>query len=329
MFYVYQVNNCRGAFFMPEDDAATIIHLKHFYLTKAHPNKSIFYIDPKHVHPIDLSIDHLYYGQQHWHAVHMLLEHGDQQHWVLRDLKLSAKHYHIQARGAWWFYEKRMMTNLKGVMRFDHLSHLLAPRPIAHVVDSRWGALHFDLRWLKAPYQLTIAQATGNLALQLHDGKITHLNRTTKEKIRLGKLLSILSLQTLPRRLTLDFSDLSHQGFNFDKFDGNFHLKQGQLSIDHAALESTIAYVQLLGSVDLIKKLYHLELRITPYVTASLPIVATLAGGPVVGVITWLANKLITHEMRKIFCVYLSFGWPMAITAYRASKFRNEKIISS
>ena len=277
-----------------------MVRLKHCSMIPSSASGPVFTVHPQHLRPMDVRIDRLYYGQKHWHNVHVLLERGGAHHWLLSDVSLEGKHYTLKSTGDWWFNGNKMATDLKGVLRFKYLSQLLAPWPISHVVESRWGQLGFNLHWPQPPYHTTLAKAHGRLSLQLHDGKITHLNHSAEEKIALGKLLSILSLQTLPRRLTLDFSDLSHQGFNFDKFSGDFHLQHGQLTIDQAALESPIAYVQLLGSVNLLQRLYHVQLRITPYVTASLPIVATLAGGPVAGIITWVANKLLTHEMRHI-----------------------------
>ncbi len=59
--------------------------------------------------------------------------------------------------------------------------------------------------------------------LGLQNGRITNLSPETEDKLGLGKLLSILSLQTIPRRLTLDFSDLANPGYSFDVFKGNFY----------------------------------------------------------------------------------------------------------
>ena len=44
----------------------------------------------------------------------------------------------------------------------------------------------------------------------------------------IAKLLGVLSLQSLPRRLTLDFRDIFQQGFAFDGIDGDVKIGQGQ-----------------------------------------------------------------------------------------------------
>ncbi|MCV4626702.1 hypothetical protein OFC18_31995, partial [Escherichia coli] len=43
----------------------------------------------------------------------------------------------------------------------------------------------------------------------------------------IAKLAGILSLQSLPRRLTLDFRDVFQEGFAFDAFTGDVRIESG------------------------------------------------------------------------------------------------------
>ena len=43
----------------------------------------------------------------------------------------------------------------------------------------------------------------------------------------IGKLLSVVSLQTLPKVVTLDFTDIFSQGFAFDQISGNIEIAHG------------------------------------------------------------------------------------------------------
>ena len=72
------------------------------------------------------------------------------------------------------------------------------------------------------------------------------------------------------------------------------------MSTNNAYLDGPVSYVGMKGSLDLDNKLYNLKLQITPHITASLPIVATIAGGPIAGIATWIASKIINQGMRKV-----------------------------
>ena len=67
------------------------------------------------------------------------------------------------------------------------------------------------------PNSFDLDKLNGAANIKASYGVITKLDKDTQDKVGFGKVLSILSLQTLPRRLTLDFSDLSNKGFSFDK----------------------------------------------------------------------------------------------------------------
>ncbi|MEJ1959114.1 MAG: AsmA-like C-terminal region-containing protein [Nitrosomonadales bacterium] len=66
-----------------------------------------------------------------------------------------------------------------------------------------------------------------------------------------GKLLSILSLQALPKRITLDFTDVFSNGFAFDSIKGTAQIKQGVLTSDNFSISGSSAKVTMLGQVGL------------------------------------------------------------------------------
>lgn len=116
----------------------------------------------------------------------------------------------------------------------------------------------------------------------------------------MGKLLSILSLQTIPRRLKLDFSDLAQKGYSFDIFKGSFQIHQGVMNTDDSYIDGPVAFGRMSGDLDLINHLYDLDLRIFPYITASLPLVATIVGSPIAGAAVWAVSSLASKGMQKI-----------------------------
>ena len=171
---------------------------------------------------------------------------------------------------------------------------------ISPAIDSKRGEMKFKLNWPTSPLNVSLATANGSVKIKLRKGRITHLSSEAEEKIGMGKLLSILSLQTLPRRISLDFSDLSQSGYSFDDLQGKFVLNQGRATTKDARLDGPVAFASMRGSIDMAKKTYQVRLKVSPHVTSSLPLVATLAGGPIVGAVTWVADKVISKEIGNV-----------------------------
>jgi uncharacterized protein YhdP len=81
---------------------------------------------------------------------------------------------------------------------------------------------------------------------------------------------------------------------------GSFQLTNGSAYTTDAFLEGTEAGVHVRGKIGLAEKDYNLKLKIFPNVTSSLPLVATIAAGPIAGVATWAVDKIFSHQVKKI-----------------------------
>jgi uncharacterized protein YhdP len=62
---------------------------------------------------------------------------------------------------------------------------------------------------------LASAQPDGKMEVRVTSGQFTQLEPGV------GRLLGVLSLQALPRRITLDFRDVFSEGFAFDRISGS------------------------------------------------------------------------------------------------------------
>ena len=97
----------------------------------------------------------------------------------------------------------------------------------------------------------------------------------------------------------IDFSDLSNEGFTFDKFKADVKLHHGNASLQGATVDGPVAHLEFSGNINLAKKGYNVLLTVAPKITSSLPVVATIAGGPIAGAVTWAANKLLHKQVEK------------------------------
>ena len=83
-------------------------------------------------------------------------------------------------------------------------------------------------------------------------------------------------------------------------FKGHFTLADGLLKTNDALMDGPIALIQMNGGLNVLDRWYDLELQVYPYITASLPVVASIAGGPLAGVATWAASHVINKGMQQV-----------------------------
>lgn len=246
--------------------------------------------------------------------------------WQLDYCKIKTPSYQLTATGQWHQDNQVNQTQISVDMQINDLAGSLKRWHISPVVESSLGQIELKGTWPGSYTDFALNKIRGTMALYFKHGRITNLSSETEEKLGLGKLLSILSLQTIPRRLKLDFSDLKNDGYSFDILKGSFEVRDGAISTQDSYIDGPVAYASMKGSLDLARQLYDVDLQVSPHITASLPIVATIAGGPVAGVATWVASKIINQGMQKIraYTYKISGPWKQPVVQ-QVSIFRKEK----
>lgn len=264
---------------------------------------------PEQIPNLNLRIDNFSVGDLQIGTITLKTQSSPGQ-WLIKYCKIDTPFYQFNIEGSWNQKGKNNYSKMQVKLHMSDLAKSLERWQITPAIDAGKGDLEFRGGWNGSIYDFSLPSLKGTMYLQLKNGRITHLSPETEEKLGLGKLLSILSLQTIPRRLKLDFSDLSHQGYSFDIFKGNFIINNGIMGTQDSYIDGPVAYASMKGDLDLVRRLYDLNLKISPHITASLPIVATIAGGPLAGLAAWVANKIINQSMQKIIAYSYKVSGP-------------------
>ena len=105
-------------------------------------------------------------------------------------------------------------------------------------------------------------------------------------------MFGMLSIQTLPRRLLLDFSDVFKAGFGFDRLKGTFTIEDGDAYTNNLYMEGPAARVDIAGRTGLALQNYDQLVTVTPHVAETLPVLGILTATPQVGAAILAIQKL-------------------------------------
>ena len=120
-----------------------------------------------------------------------------------------------------------------------------------------------------------------------------------KIKPGVGRLFGLLTLQSLPRRLTLDFKDLFSEGFAFDEISATAEINNGIMRSNDFFMTGPAAETEIKGETNLKTETQNLRVKVVPHITDSVSL-AALAGGPLAGAAAWLAQKILKDPLNKI-----------------------------
>lgn len=213
--------------------------------------------------------------------------------WRIEKLQISNPDSLLSAEGEWrnWKHNPNTRVNLKWDIK--DIGKTLDRFGYPGMVKGGDANLTGQLKWAGSPHEFNIAGLGGNLQLEARHGQFL------KIQPGVGRLLSIVSLQSLPRRLTLDFRDIFSSGFSFDKISGNLQIDRGIMKTDDFRMEGSSAKVAISGETDLDKGTQRLRIQVTPSISDSLSL-AAFAGGPVVGAAAFIAQKILKDPFSKL-----------------------------
>lgn len=242
---------------------------------------------------LDVIADELTIAQLKLGRLELLAAKKDQD-WRIEKLRLANPEAQLSATGLWQSWLKEPATRLRMELDVSDVGRFLAR--LGHPDRIRRGnaRLKGEIAWRGGPAAFNLGTLSGNLALEAHSGQFLRIDPG------LGKLLGLLSLQSLPRRLTLDFRDVFSEGFAFDNIAATTTIANGVLSTTDFIMQGPAAVVTISGTTDLVRETQNLRIRVVPALGEGVAVAGAFLGGPVVGVTAFLLQKLLKDPVGQM-----------------------------
>ena len=150
------------------------------------------------------------------------------------------------------------------------------------------------MNWDGAPAEFSITGLQGEVSLLIRDGRLLEVEPGA------GRVFGLLTLDTLQRRLSLDFSDLFKKGFDFKRMEGDFSLIDGDAYTSDFFIEGPAARIEISGRTGLTAKDYDQLIAVIPNVSTTLPIAGAIAVNPAVGVALLVADQVFSNQTNRV-----------------------------
>ena len=216
--------------------------------------------------------------------------------WRIDQLRITNAEATLNADGIWQGWLAQPQTKMNIDLDVKEVGKFLARMGYPERIRGGTAKLNGALGWRGAPQDFNLATLSGDIKLDARRGQFMKVDPGV------GKLLGLLSLQALPRRLTLDFRDVFSEGFAFDSILGVMSVNQGVVSTNDFVMQGPAAVVTMTGATDLAKETQVLRVKVVPVVGDSVSLLAFL-GGPVAGIGTFVLQKLLKDPLGK-FAAY-------------------------
>ncbi len=217
--------------------------------------------------------------------------------WRLDELKVANPWASLTATGTWAPARagSPRATALDFELSVADAGQLLGVYGLRNALRGGVGTVSGNLSWLGSPMAIDYPSLGGRLRLEMGKGQFL------KSEPGLAKLIGVLSLQSLPRRLSLDFRDVFAEGFSFDDIQGDVRVQAGVAHTERFRMRGVQAQVDIRGQASLAQETQALEVAVRPEINAGLASLAYAAiANPAIGLGTFLAQFVLRQPLQQL-----------------------------
>ncbi|WP_265944800.1 YhdP family protein [Dechloromonas sp. A34] len=196
---------------------------------------------------------------------------------------------------ATWINTGKHQTRLDFELTAKDVGKLLERLGYVDAVRRGSAKLSGDLQWNGPLTGLDYPSLSGQLTVNAEKGQFNKLEPGV------GKLLGLISLQSLPRRLTLDFRDIFSDGLAFDSIDGKLTVNKGVMrTAEPLRIRGPAAHIEMQGETDLKAETQDLQVLVRPEIGNAAAVGVAIIN-PLVGAATLLANTVMQNPLNRLF----------------------------
>ncbi len=165
-------------------------------------------------------------------------------------------------------------------------------------IDGDDMEMDIDVSWSGGPRDDFLDDLAGNVAIRFGPGQLFEVEPGA------GRIFGLMSIVALPRRLSLDFSDVLEKGFGFDEISGDFRIADGNAYTCNLSLKGPAANIGIAGRAGLGTRDYDQTAIVGVNVGNTLPIVGAVVAGPQVAAALLIFSQIFKKPLQEMGQIY-------------------------
>jgi uncharacterized protein (TIGR02099 family) len=179
----------------------------------------------------------------------------------------------VHANGQWLLDGQRSHTQLNMDFKGDNNSDLMERFGITSGIQNAPFSISSHLNWDGAPWSMQVNTLQGELKTKLGKGMVSDVSGA-------ARLLGLFSLDSIIRKMQLDFSDVFDKGMAFNSIEGSGTIKKGIFVTNNLKMDAVAGNMTIKGLVDLDNQTVDAEVNFVPDITSGIPVLSAFAVAP-------------------------------------------------
>ena len=276
-----------------EGGGRLVARLTHFVVPEDYPSAGArSSAEPKNLPSMDLVAERFTHRGKQLGRVEITAQRAGED-WRIDKLTMTNADATLTGAGV-WRGGAPAQSSLEFELQASDAGQFLGRVGYPNLVKGGKAQLSGTLSWAGEPGLIDYPSLAGSVELQAQNGQFLEIEPG------FGKLISLMSLQLLPRRIALDFRDVFSKGFEFERISSTGQVQRGVMAVKDFRMRGTAAQVDMSGEVDLAKEVQNLRVRVVPSLGDSAAMVIALVN-PLLAIPAALAQRILKDPLGHIF----------------------------
>ncbi len=223
----------------------------------------------------------------------------------LRKLTATSPALEIAGTGRWIVEGSGSRSELDIAATSTDLATAAAALGYRDAIEAGRAQITARLTWPGGPTADAVRKMDGRVRVELDDGQLRNV-----EPGATGRVLGLMSVIELPRRLALDFRDVTDEGLAFDSVRGDFELRKGNAYTQNLLLTGAAVDIGVAGRTGLASQDYDQTVIVSGNPGGPLTVAGALAAGPVVGAGVLVLSQLFKGQLKGLTRAYYRVTGP-------------------
>jgi uncharacterized protein (TIGR02099 family) len=184
----------------------------------------------------------------------------------ITQLMINNEFGNVNTSGQWYKRNQDHYTFIAGDINSNDFGEFINQIGFDSGIKDSSANLSFALTWKNSPMNMAFANLDGQIDWRLSDGSLTQVSDQG------SRLFTLLSLNSLVRKLSLDFRDVFAKGFFYDNMKGSVQIAQGIADTRDTFIDGAAGEIEIYGNTNLASQALNYNVSFTPNVTGNLPV---------------------------------------------------------
>lgn len=257
--------------------------------------------NPKFLPAIRIKVKEVMFQRRRFGSLNALVERGADG-LTLKDGLLKGNTFDGFASGQWLYRGGQSIVSLNYTIDSHNVEETLSDWGFEPVLSGKSGKLSGDFTWKDGLTDGILLRVTGHSKVNIDQGQLLNVHPGAY------KVLGLLSLSALPKRLLLDFRDLTDSGLAFESVRGDFDFQSGNATTNNLLLKGPAAEIAIVGRTGLLNRDYDQTVRFSGKVQTPLAAAGGVLAGPAVGAAVLLFSNVFKGSLGGINATYYHIG---------------------